>query len=376
MLKCKRCGAAVDVTMGACPACGTEVALGRITGLLGIVCPSCDAYNDPGTKVCIACDRPFGLSAGGAAAGAPLPARPHATRAAPREAPVQPSPAIAAAEPAGHRAPPPRAPTPPPPHPRPVRFTPPPSTPQPVAHAVPHPVPQPAPQPVAQPAPAPAPSPASAARLVVERGEAAPGTAFEVGAGELQAGRAQGQLAFPDDPCLAPLHATFFIRDGALVLRDEGAAGGVFVRLRGLTIPMRPGGLFAVGNRLLRFAGPLAPAPPPPTDGTRRVGSPRPDRTAVVVEEWLEGGIGGRTYVRVGPSITIGRTGCAINLGDDPQLSQAHAELLIEPDGSAKLRDLASASGTFVRIPPGGDRELHDGDGVRLGREVLRVELG
>ena len=174
----------------------------------------------------------------------------------------------------------------------------------------------------------------------------------------------------------APLLPSRDVRDGALVLRDEGAAGGVFVRLRGLTIPMRPGGLFAVGNRLLRFAGPLAPAPPPPTDGTRRVGSPRPDRTAVVVEEWLEGGIGGRTYVRVGPSITIGRTGCAINLGDDPQLSQAHAELLIEPDGSAKLRDLASASGTFVRIPPGGDRELHDGDGVRLGREVLRVELG
>jgi hypothetical protein len=211
---------------------------------------------------------------------------------------------------------------------------------------------------------------------VVERGEAPPGTAFEVGAGELQAGRAGGQAAFPDDPCLAPLHATFLLRDGALVLRDEGAAGGVFVRLRGLTIPMRPGGLFAVGNRLLRFAGPLPPPPPPPADGTRRLGSPRPERTAVVVEEWLEGGVGARSYVRLGPSITIGRTGCAINLAEDSHLSQTHAEILVEPDGTAKLRDLSSAGGTYVRIPPGSERELHDGDGVRLGREVLRVEIG
>jgi len=213
------------------------------------------------------------------------------------------------------------------------------------------------------------------ARLVVERGDAAPGTVFRV-EDEAPAGRSQGPVVFPDDPCLAPLHATFLLRDEVLWLRDEGAAGGVFVRLRGLTVPIRPGTLFAVGDRLLRFGGPLAPTPPPEADGTLRLGGPRPTGAAVLVEEWLEGGIGGRAYVRSGPSITIGRAGCAINLGDDPYLSQAHAELVVEADGSTRLRDLGSSNGTFVRIPPGAERELHDGDAVRLGREVLRVEVG
>ena len=80
--------------------------------------------------------------------------------------------------------------------------------------------------------------------------------------------------------------------------------------------------------------------------------------------------------MRSGTSITIGRTGCAVNLGHDPQLAQAHAELQLDPDRGARLRDLGSASGTFLRIAPGSEHPLHDGDAVRLGREVLRVELG
>ncbi|HET9553028.1 MAG TPA: FHA domain-containing protein, partial [Anaeromyxobacteraceae bacterium] len=96
---------------------------------------------------------------------------------------------------------------------------------------------------------------------------------------------------------------------------------------------------------------------------------------SAVVEEWLEGGVGGRLFVRGGPSITIGRAGCAINLGDDPHLSQAHCELTLEHDGGARLRDLGSSNGTFVRVPPHAERELHDGDGLRLGREVLRVAV-
>ena len=79
--------------------------------------------------------------------------------------------------------------------------------------------------------------------------------------------------------------------------------------------------------------------------------------------------------MRPAPSVTIGRTGCSINLGDDPYLSQAHAEIVVEPDGSAKLRDLGSSNGTFLRLPAGAERMLHDGDALRLGREVLRVSM-
>ncbi len=93
------------------------------------------------------------------------------------------------------------------------------------------------------------------------------------------------------------------------------------------------------------------------------------------MEEWLEGGAGGRVFVRAGPAVTIGRAGCAVNLGDDPRLSQSHAELVVEQDGTARLRDLGSSNGTYVQMPPHGERELRDGDYVRMGREVLRVAM-
>ena len=349
MFTCKSCSAALDLTMSTCPSCGAEVPMGRLTGILGMVCRRCDAYNDPGAKTCVACgdsllsDPVSDTAVADAPANANLPPTVDAKEtpaavATPARAPctscgADPGPldhCSSCGAPAGAGGSPSKSPR---------------------AHAL-------------------------AARLVVERGEAAPGTTFRLVQDEVQAGRAQGQVIFPEDPCLAPLHATFLVREGVLLLRDEGAAGGVYIRLRGVTVPLRPGSLFALGDRLLRFAGPLPPPPPPPSDGTRRVGAPRPERPAVLVEEWLEGGIGGRAYLRTGPSITVGRTGCSINLGEDPYLSQAHAEILVEAEGSAKLRDLGSSNGTFVRLPPGSERELHDGDAVRIGREVLRVEVG
>jgi pSer/pThr/pTyr-binding forkhead associated (FHA) protein len=213
------------------------------------------------------------------------------------------------------------------------------------------------------------------ARLVLERGAGTEGDVFRLEAESTEVGRSRGALLFPDDVTLAAHHATFLFRDGALCVRDEGAPGGVFLRLRGLSIPLRPGDQLVVGDRLLRFAGPLPPAAPPPPDGTRRLGAPRPTGPAVVLEELLEGGVTGRVFVRSGPTVNIGRAGCAVNLGDDPYLSQAHAELTVDAEGGARLKDLGSSNGTFVRIPARTERELRDADVVRMGREVLRVAV-
>jgi len=401
-VKCKKCGAGLDLTMSACPSCGTEVELGRLTGILGMVCRSCDAYNEPGVKVCASCGKPLGNQPAEPAGAPPAPSSPPA----PAHGPGIPTPAIV----------PPRA------KPGATRFVPsmarsagPTATPSgapqvpPPAAAVPNgPVPlvtkcprcgsdasgafcancgQPlGPRGTAVMRSTPAPGTKTAtqvfgtlqpgrAKLVLERGEGTDGSSFRLNAETVEAGRSQGAVIFPNDPCLGKLHATFFYRNGALHVRDEGAPGGIYLRLRGLSVPIRPGDHFVVGDRLLRYAGPLPPSPPGPPDGTRRLGAPRPSGQAVVIEEWLEGGAAGRVYVRGGPSVTIGRAGCAVNLGDDPFLSQAHAEVLVEPDGNARLRDLSSSNGTFVRIPPHAERELRDGDFVRMGREVLRVAV-
>src|SRR6266545_4133220 len=60
VLECKSCGGALDLTMASCPSCGADVPMGRITGILGLVCRHCDAYNEPGAKTCIYCDKPLG----------------------------------------------------------------------------------------------------------------------------------------------------------------------------------------------------------------------------------------------------------------------------------------------------------------------------
>ncbi len=214
---------------------------------------------------------------------------------------------------------------------------------------------------------------ASSFHLVVERGDAREGTRLPIGGDGMAVGSTEAALPFPGDPWLAPRHATFLVRDGRLWVRDEGSGGGTFLRLRGLSVPLRPGDAFAIGDRLLRFGGTLpAPSPPAP-DGTRRLGSPRPAGPAVLLEERLAGGTTGRVWLRAGPSVTLGRAGCAVNLGDDPFLSQAHAEVVLDSDGTARLRDLGSANGTFVRLPPRAERELRDGDLVRVGRQVLRI---
>jgi hypothetical protein len=412
-VKCKSCGAQLDLAQNACPKCGADVELGRLTGILGIVCRHCDVYNEPGTKACVGCGKPLGGDA-----PEPPPPRP-AARPAPPPVPASAPASVSAPAPAGPRAPPtmtrlsaPSASAPTPPAGQPVvrafqtgggaRVVAPAGAsahaPVPLVTRCPRcgadasvgtfcaecgqalgsrgtqvmaPVgamPGAVPSTYAQLAP-------GRVRLVLERGTGKEGDLYRLDQEVTRVGRAQGGIAFPDDPTLAPHHASFLFKSGSLHVRDEGAPGGIHLRLRGLSIPLRPGDHLIVGDRLLRFAGPLAPAAPPPPDGTRRLGAPRPGGTAVVLEELLEGGVTGRVFVRPGPSITIGRAGCAVNLGDDPYLSQAHAEILVDPQGQARLKDLGSSNGTFARLSPRTERELRDADVVRMGREVLRVQV-
>ncbi len=403
-MKCKSCGAALDVTMGSCPACGAQVELGRLTGILGIVCRACDAYNEPRARTCVACGKPIGAAAEPAAPAppaGPAAAPPSDRQEAPRPAPPPGAPVVRSFQkPAAGSA---------------TRFVP--SVLRPSAEAKPPAAEAPPPTPIPLVATCPrcgadagagrfcaqcgqalgargtqvtmkpaAPGRTSTqvfgalapgrAKLVLEGGDAFEGATFRLNAESVDAGRSKGAILFPDDPCLAPHHATFFYRGGALHVRDAGAPGGIYLRLRGLSVPLRAGDHFVVGERLLRYAGQLPAPPAGPPDGTRRLGAPRPAPPALVIEEWLEGGAGGRVFVRSGPSVTIGRAGCAVSLGDDPHLSQAHAEIAVDAEGTARLRDLGSSNGTYVKVPPHAERELRDGDFVRLGHEVLRVAVG
>jgi pSer/pThr/pTyr-binding forkhead associated (FHA) protein len=399
--------------METCPACHADVELGRLTGILGIVCRGCDAYNEPGTRVCAGCGKPLG--------SAPPPPQPEVSASA---TPGALPPSAAAPGVHGPRSRPPAATVAAAKPPAAAVASPPPATPVIRAFAkgggaATRVIPAAAPRAPGEAIPlvtrcprcgaeasagtfcsqcgqalgsrgtqvmAPVHAPhrilpqtygglaLGHAELVLERGDGSEGDSFKLDSEVTELGRSRG-ISFPEDATLAPHHATFFYRDAKLHVRDEGAPGGVFIKLRGLSIPLRPGDHLVLGDRLLRFAGPVPPPPPPPPDGTRRLGAPRPAGAAIVLEELLEGGVPGRVLIRGGPSVTIGRAGCAVNLGEDPYLSQAHAEIVVERDGTARLRDLGSSNGTFVRIPPHAEREVRDADVLRIGRQALRVAV-
>lgn len=301
---------------------------------LGVVCPACDLYLPPGTPLCTGCGT--SLSGGRPAASSSPAARP-------AEAPPGLRPLSRAARPSITAAPP-----------EPVK---------PTALRAP-------PAPSSKPAPAP-----SKFGLRVIAGTAT-GQRYRLGGAGCMVGRARGAILFPEDPHLAPHHATLLLRAGRLFVRDEHTLSGVFISV-GATAELLPaGGYFSAGAHLFRYRGPLPPAPAAPPGRPLVYGAPvSATQTLYTVEEILVGGRPGRAIVSAGPTVTIGQTGCDLSYPGDASLAPQHCEL-IPGAQAAQLRDLSGGvgQGTFVRIPPATERLLQPGDRLRLGAQILQIE--
>jgi ribosomal protein L40E len=211
------------------------------------------------------------------------------------------------------------------------------------------------------------------ATLVVEKG-AAQGAAFTLLHLENIIGTSGAHVELGDDPFIAPRAATLLFAEDHLVLRDEGSANGVFVKVRE-SAALETGDLFVAGERLLRYDG----ATELPKDGgsdTPFLGAPRPQATAVRVTEVLGGGKTGRTCHRSGPVIAIGRTGCDMNFPADGLLAARHAEIRLGDDGAATLVDLGQgSSGVFIRVRTQAEQDLQAGDALMVGEHLLRLEV-
>jgi pSer/pThr/pTyr-binding forkhead associated (FHA) protein len=192
---------------------------------------------------------------------------------------------------------------------------------------------------------------------------------FRLSSQGCQVGRSRGAILFPDDPFVSPLHALFSIREGKLFVRDEGSNSGVLVTVHQELIP--PGALFAAGNHLFRYAGTLEPVPPV-TGRPVVYGAPLP-QALYLVEELLVGGRAGRAVVTHGPLLTIGQSLCDLSFPGEEGLAPRHCELTPTPAG-AMLRDLSGGLGTYVHLA-GGERALNPGDRVRIGDQILQVEI-
>lgn len=213
---------------------------------------------------------------------------------------------------------------------------------------------------------------AARARLVLIKGEGLDGVSYHLSGTEHIAGRLEGGIIFPEDPLLSPRHANFYYQDNKLFVRDEGSQNGVFVRIRAPVL-VESGAMFLLGEQLLRIeACEPEQVPTPDAEGTYFYASPhRSSRMALV--QILVGGDPGMVYRARSDLISIGREGNDVNFPEDPFISGRHAQVLALDDGRFQLTDLGSKNGTFMRVQQ--QTQLHHGDYVFLGQQLLRVEV-
>jgi pSer/pThr/pTyr-binding forkhead associated (FHA) protein len=198
---------------------------------------------------------------------------------------------------------------------------------------------------------------------------------FERATVDTTVGRGDGDLRFPDDPFLSPLHARLSWEGQGLVLRDLGSRNGTWVFLQ---TPHRllEGDLLLIGSQVIRFrcVGHSAPPPhPSDADATQRMGSLVPSAdSASLTQLRSDGSARDVLHLTAGRDVFIGRERGDWVFPYDPSLSAQHA--LIRSEGADfVVLDLNSRNGVGLAVR--GDVVLGQGSRILAGDKLLQVEL-
>jgi len=213
-------------------------------------------------------------------------------------------------------------------------------------------------------------------RLVVIVEDGSEGRSFSLAEGQLDVGRTEGDIVLEDDPYVSPRHARLRRVEGGWLLRDLDSTNHVYVRLR-KQHALRDGDLLLLGLEVLQFQT--------VSDGERGLGhavqhgtflfgSPAIPRRARLCQRTVEGVIRD-VYHLFRDETIIGRELGDIVFTADPFLSRRHAAIRRNPVSSEfALVDLDSSNGTYVAIR--GEVAISDGDFLRVGQHLFRVDLG
>jgi pSer/pThr/pTyr-binding forkhead associated (FHA) protein len=164
-------------------------------------------------------------------------------------------------------------------------------------------------------------------------------------------GRSQDNDVVIDDIEVSRRHALLSWADGEATIRDLNSANGTTVNGQSISTnrPLRNGDVIGLGTTSLTYYNDFELARP---------------RLASVSN-------GADQEHLIGRTLGIGRALSNDVVIADPTASRRHAQVALY-DGQALVHDLDSANGTMVngqRIV--GDRELHDGDTITIGRTSL-----
>ena len=210
-------------------------------------------------------------------------------------------------------------------------------------------------------------------RLVLIDDAGAPLQQFERTGRDTTIGRLDGDIRFPDDAFLSPLHAKISWEQNELVVRDLGSRNGTWVFLEA---PHRllDGDLLLIGSQVMRFRRLGYPGPnPPDADATRRMGSLIPSADIASLTQLRSDG-SSRDVLQLSPGrdVLIGREQGDWIFPYDPSMSAKHAVVRSE-DADFVVLDAASRNG--VALAARGDIPLRHNSRVLVGDKLLRIEL-
>jgi pSer/pThr/pTyr-binding forkhead associated (FHA) protein len=230
-------------------------------------------------------------------------------------------------------------------------------------------------QPLARPSGQPMARPSGAAwgTAVLVNRDGSDGQRFPLSSEDTIVGRAGADIAFEEDRFLARQHARIErASDGNVKIHPIDATNGVFKKTEG-SVELADGMILLVGREVLRFER-VAPEErtvhPLVRHGVALFGSPPRDPWGRILQLIPSGGQRDVRHL-VGEEVVLGREEGDIVFRDDAFMSRRHAA--ITWDGRrALLTDLGSSNGTFVRL--GGPTSIKNGDHVRMGDQLLRIE--
>ena len=185
-------------------------------------------------------------------------------------------------------------------------------------------------------------------------------------------GRSDGDLRFPDDPFMSPVHAQFSLRDGQLYIRDLGSRNGTWLFIQE-PYKLQDGDTVLIGSQLLRFRRLGYPGPQPAeADATRRLGSSTPSADIAVLQQLrADGSARDNCHLSPGRNVIVGRSEGDWIFAYDKTMSGRHCEIRSE-DLDFIVIDLASRNGIAIAVR--GERPVKPGQKLLIGDQTLRVE--
>jgi pSer/pThr/pTyr-binding forkhead associated (FHA) protein len=186
-------------------------------------------------------------------------------------------------------------------------------------------------------------------------------------------GRVEGDVRFPEDPFLSPLHAKVSWEESHLEVRDLGSRNGTWVFL-GAPHRLADGDLLLIGSQLIRFRRLGYPGPhAADADATKRMGSLVPAADIASLTQLRPDG-SARDVIQLSPGrdVHIGRERGDWIFPYDPSMSAQHATIRSE-DADFVVLDDHSRNG--IAIAAHGAMVLEHRSRIMVGDKLLRVEL-